>query len=116
MVELKGAPTFKKICCYREVLLGRPTLKDFKINICNGIDSWEFERKTKVTQVSPRKFVQEISSTARVFAVRIAFRPCEEIIHRSTNASVSLVIKDNAVHFLRVSVEAMFSFTRRYIF
>lgn len=61
-----------------QVLLGRPTLKDFKINICNGIDSWEFERKTKVTQVSSRKFVQEISPTARVFAVHIAFRPCED--------------------------------------
>ena len=61
-----------------QVLLGRPTLKDFKINICNGIDSWEFERKPKVTVVSPRKFAQEISSTSRVFAVRTVFRPCED--------------------------------------
>src|SRR5438046_6418933 len=60
-----------------QVLLGRPTLKDFKINICNGIDSWEFERKPKVTQVSSRKFVQEISSTARISAVCIAFIPYE---------------------------------------
>ena len=35
-----------------QVLLGRPTLKDFKINICNGIDSWEFKCKPKVTVVS----------------------------------------------------------------
>ena len=61
-----------------QVLLGRPTLKDFKINICNGIDSWEFERKPKVTVVSPCKFAQEISSTSRVFAVRTVFRPCED--------------------------------------
>lgn len=36
-----------------QVLLGRPTLKDFKINICNGIDDWEFEREPKITKVSP---------------------------------------------------------------
>ena len=61
-----------------QVLLGRPTLKDFKINICNGIDSWEFECKPKVTVASPHKFAQEISSTLRVFAVCIVFRPCED--------------------------------------
>jgi len=26
-----------------QVLLGRPALKDFKINICNSADTWEFE-------------------------------------------------------------------------
>ena len=61
-----------------QVLLGRPTLKDFKINICNGIDSWEFECKPKVTVVSPCKFAQEISHTSRVFAVHTVFRPCED--------------------------------------
>jgi len=60
-----------------QVLLGRPTLKDFKINICNGIDLWEFKRKPKVTVVSPRKFTQEISCTSRIFAVHTVFRPCE---------------------------------------
>ena len=61
-----------------QVLLGRPTLKDFKINICNGTDSWEFKCKPKVTIVSPCKFIQELSSTARVFAICTAFRPCED--------------------------------------
>ena len=61
-----------------QVLLGRPTLKDFKINICNGINSWEFECKPKVTVVSPCKFAQEISHTSRIFAVCTVFRPCED--------------------------------------
>jgi Reverse transcriptase (RNA-dependent DNA polymerase) len=63
-----------------QVLLGRPALKDFKINICNGIDAWEFERKPKVTEVSPLQFVREISPTARVFEVRTVYRPvkCED--------------------------------------
>ena len=56
------------------VLLGRPTLKDFKINICNGIDSWEFEQRPKVTKVSPVKFAREISSTTRVFEVQVTQR------------------------------------------
>jgi transposase InsO family protein len=59
-----------------QVLLGRPALKDFKINICNGVDSWEFERKPKVTEVSPLDFAKELSPTARVFEVRTAYRPC----------------------------------------
>src|SRR5438045_9117834 len=54
-----------------QVLLGRPTLKDFKINICNGLDSWDFEWKQKVTQVSSRKVVQELSATARIFASQL---------------------------------------------
>lgn len=58
-----------------QILLGRPTLKDFKINICNGIDSWEFERKPKVTKISSRQFAREVSPTARVLEVRTAFRP-----------------------------------------
>src|SRR5438046_2192887 len=39
-----------------QVLLSRPTLKDFKINIQNSTDSWEFKRTPKVTQVTPREF------------------------------------------------------------
>jgi transposase InsO family protein len=62
-----------------QVLLGRPTLKDFKISICNGIDSWEFERTPKVTKVSSHQFAQEItSSSVRVFEVRGTYRPCED--------------------------------------
>ena len=37
-----------------QVLLGRPALKDFQINIYNSDDSWEFEfqRSPKVTKIS----------------------------------------------------------------
>ena len=35
----------------------------------------EFERQLKVTKISPRQFVREISSTARVFEVRTTYRP-----------------------------------------
>jgi len=41
-----------------QVLLGRPALKDFKINICNSVDSWEFERKPHVTEVSAHCFAR----------------------------------------------------------
>ena len=36
-----------------KVLLGRPALKDFKINICNDDNSWEFKHKFKVTEITP---------------------------------------------------------------
>ena len=35
-----------------QVLLGRPTLKDFSIIIQNGQDSWEFKRIPKVKKIS----------------------------------------------------------------
>ena len=34
-----------------QVLLGRPTLKDFDIVIRNGLDSWEFKRIPKVKKI-----------------------------------------------------------------
>ena len=39
-----------------QVLLGRPTLKDYRINILNSEDLWEFERNPKVTRILPTKF------------------------------------------------------------
>jgi hypothetical protein len=50
-----------------QILLGRPALKDFKINICNGNDSWEFQRQPKVTVVSPKEFARELTPRAQVF-------------------------------------------------
>jgi hypothetical protein len=63
-----------------QVLLGRPALKDFKINIANGDDSWEFEfeRQSRVTPVSPRQFAQELTPRTTVFEVKTVFRPFEE--------------------------------------
>jgi len=59
-----------------QILLGRPALKDFKINICNNIDSWEFEWKSHVTEISAHCFVKELASTAHVFEVWTAYRSC----------------------------------------
>ena len=61
-----------------QILLGRPTLKDFKINILNDIDSWEFDQKPKVTKVSPCQFAQEISATACMFEIHAVFRPFDD--------------------------------------
>ena len=59
-----------------QVLLERPALKDFKINICNSINSWEFEQKSKVTEVFSFEFAKELSPTACVFEVWTAYQPC----------------------------------------
>ena len=61
-----------------QILLGRPTLKDFKINILNDINSCEFDQKPKVTKVSPHQFAQEISATACMFEIRAVFRPFDD--------------------------------------
>ena len=62
-----------------QVLLGRPALKDFKINICNSSDTWEFEfqRQSKVTKISSRRFTQELTPKAQVFEVKAVFTPTE---------------------------------------
>ena len=39
-----------------QVLLGRPTLKDFDIVIRNSLDSWEFKRIPKVKKISVAQF------------------------------------------------------------
>ena len=63
-----------------QVLLGRPALKDFKINICNSDDSWEFEfqREPKVTKISSQQFVRELTPKAKIFEVRTVFKPTED--------------------------------------
>ena len=61
-----------------QVLLGRPTLKDYRINILNSKDLWEFKRNPKVTRISPTKFAREIAlSTPYTLAyqVKLYFRP-----------------------------------------
>jgi len=52
-----------------KVLLERPMLKDFKINICNSDDLWEFERKSKMTEITALQFAQEITLKTHVFEV-----------------------------------------------
>src|SRR5256885_1869102 len=53
-----------------QLLFGRPTLKDFRICVLNGLDLWEFERKPKVTKISSYQFTKEIQAlppTKRIF-------------------------------------------------
>ena len=57
------------------ILLDRPALKDFKINICNDDDSWEFERKPKVTEITPLQLAREITLKTQVFEIRTVFQP-----------------------------------------
>ena len=47
-----------------QVLLGRPALKDFKINICNGEDAWnfKFECHSKVVMMTPQQFAKKLTS------------------------------------------------------
>jgi transposase InsO family protein len=58
-----------------KVLLGRPALKDFRINICNDDDSWEFERRPRVTEVSSLQLAREITPKTQVFEIRTVFQP-----------------------------------------
>ena len=60
-----------------QVLLGRPALKDFKINICNEDDSFEFERQPRIRKISPKEFARDLlhKDTACCYQVKLAFRP-----------------------------------------
>jgi reverse transcriptase-like protein len=63
-----------------QVLLGRPALKDFKIDICNGDDSWEFEfqRQPRVTVISSQQFARELTPHTQVLAVQAVFKPYDD--------------------------------------
>src|SRR5215471_11655333 len=63
-----------------QVLLGRPALKDFKINICNGDDSWEFEfeRDPKVTVVTSHEFAKEFIFKAHILEIKCLFNPMDD--------------------------------------
>ena len=55
-------------------------MKDYRINILNSEDLWEFERNPKVTRISPTKFAREIASSsphALAYQVKLNFRPFE---------------------------------------
>ena len=59
-----------------QILLDRSVLKNFKINICNDIDSWEFEQKLQITEIFSYEFVKKMTSTACIFEVWTAYRFC----------------------------------------
>ena len=51
-------------------------LKNFKINICNSIDSWKFEQKSHMTEIFAHHFVKELVSITHIFEVWTAYRSC----------------------------------------
>ena len=51
-------------------------LKNFKINICNDVDSWEFEQKSHVTEISAHYFVKKLVSITYIFEIWTAYRSC----------------------------------------
>jgi hypothetical protein len=68
-----------------QLLLGRPSLKDFRISVLNGQDAWEFEKKPKVTKISSHQFhkeIQALPTTQRVFSVCPTFVPPEKSFGR----------------------------------
>ena len=91
-----------------QVLLGRPALKDFKINICNSDDLWEFEfdRRPKITATTPRQMALEITSKAQVFEVRIMFNPEKKEFEIDREAKVFSL--DNVPERIRLKHEKFF--------
>jgi len=59
-----------------QILLNRLVLKNFKINICNNIDSWKFEWKFQIIKNFSHKFVKKFTQTACIFEVQTAYRSC----------------------------------------
>ena len=59
-----------------QVLLEKLVLKDFKINICNNINSWKFEWKSKIIKVFSFNFIKKLSFIICVFEVQTAFQFC----------------------------------------
>ena len=58
-------------------------MKDYRINILNSKDVWEFERNPKVIRISPTKFEREMalsfsSPNALVFQLKLDFQPYED--------------------------------------
>ena len=58
-----------------QVLLGRPALKDLRVNIDNVNDCWEIKNLPRVKPVSPSRFDREVLDGTQVFEVRVAYRP-----------------------------------------
>ena len=58
-----------------QILLGRPSLKEFRINLLNGVDEWEFAKHVSVEGVSPSRFTKELTPSSQVMAIHCVFRP-----------------------------------------
>ncbi len=83
-----------------QILLEHLALKDFKINICNNINMWDFEFKqtSKIITVFLKQFAKELISKAQVLELHVIFRSCEKnknktIINDFSNVLKSLCFK-----------------------
>ena len=52
-----------------QILLDKSVLKNFKINIYNNIDSWKFEWKFQMTEISLHEFIKKLISITCIFEV-----------------------------------------------
>ena len=52
-----------------QILLDKSILKNFKINICNDVNSWKFEWKLQIIEIFSHKFVKKMISNAHVFEI-----------------------------------------------
>ena len=59
-----------------QILLNKSVLKNFKINICNDIDSWKFEQKFQIIEIFSHEFVKKMISIAFVFKIWTAYKSC----------------------------------------
>ena len=51
-------------------------LKNFKINIYNNVNSWKFEQKSHMIEISAHHFVKKLILITHVFEVWTAYKSC----------------------------------------
>ena len=68
-----------------QILLDKSILKNFKINICNDVDSWKFEQKLQITKIFSHEFVKKMISIACIFEIWTAYKLCLDNDNDETN-------------------------------
>ncbi len=85
-----------------QILLDRSMLKNFKINICNDIDSWKFEQKLQMTEIFLHEFIKKLIFIIHVFEVQTAYRSCldddDNFWNNRSNFSDNLINMLKKVH------------------
>ena len=78
-----------------QVLLDWPALQDFKINICNKDDMWdfEFEQQSKIMMLSWKQFVKKLTSQIKVLELCVIFKSCETDNTEITDDSLVNILK-----------------------
>ena len=84
-----------------QILLDKSVLKNFKINICNDIDSWKFEWKFQITEIFSYKFIKKMISTAHVFEIWTAYKSYLDNDDKIDFWNVKNVSSDNLINMLK---------------